>query len=66
VTDKRFPGNPSESYRTRRPLRMVGELDDWAAHAPEVLRSSARLDPRGAGSSRVRPRLYPAGDGSTR
>ena len=37
VTDKRFPGNPTRSYRTRHPLRVVGELDSWQGHAPEVL-----------------------------
>ena len=37
LTDKRFPGNPSRSYRTREPLRVVGEVSDWEPHAPEVL-----------------------------
>jgi hypothetical protein len=37
VTDKRFPGNPTRSYRTRSPLRVVGELEDWPGHPPEVL-----------------------------
>jgi hypothetical protein len=37
VTDKRFPGNPTQSYRTRHPLRVVGEVDDWQRHDPEVL-----------------------------
>lgn len=37
VTDKRFPGNPTESYRTRHPLRVVGEVEAWEGHAPEVL-----------------------------
>ncbi|WP_028642791.1 NAD(+)--rifampin ADP-ribosyltransferase [Nocardioides sp. URHA0020] len=37
VTDKKFPGNPTESYRTRSPLRVVGEVEDWEGHAPEVL-----------------------------
>lgn len=32
VTDKKFPGNPTRSYRTRHPLRVVGELDDWEGH----------------------------------
>ena len=35
VTDKRFPGNPTRSYRTREPVRVVGELEDWVGHAPE-------------------------------
>lgn len=37
VTDKRFPGNPTQSYRTRDPLRVVGEVDDWPGHDPQVL-----------------------------
>jgi hypothetical protein len=37
VTDKKFPGNPTESYRTRHPLRVVGEVADWEGHAPDVL-----------------------------
>jgi len=37
VTDKRFPGNPTQSFRTREPLRVVGELVDWVAHSPEKL-----------------------------
>jgi Rifampin ADP-ribosyl transferase len=37
VTDKRFPGNPTQSYRTRHPLRVVGEVDGWEGHAPEAL-----------------------------
>jgi rifampin ADP-ribosylating transferase len=37
VTNKRFPGNPTQSYRTRAPLRVVGEVEDWKGHSPEVL-----------------------------
>ena len=37
LTDKKFPGNPTRSYRTRYPLRVVGEVSDWEGHAPEVL-----------------------------
>jgi rifampin ADP-ribosyltransferase len=37
VTDKRFPGNPTRSYRTRSPLRVVGEVTDWAGHPPEAV-----------------------------
>jgi rifampin ADP-ribosylating transferase len=37
LTDKKFPGNPTRSYRTREPLRVVGEILDWEPHAPEVL-----------------------------
>ena len=42
VTDKRFPGNPTQSYRTRHPLRVVGELDTWQGHDANVL--GAMLD----------------------
>ena len=38
LTNKRFPGNPTRSYRTRAPLRIVGEVEDWTGHPPEVLR----------------------------
>jgi rifampin ADP-ribosylating transferase len=37
LTDKRFPGNPTRSYRTRQPLRVVSEIVDWEPHDPEVL-----------------------------
>ena len=37
VTDTRFPGNPTQSYRTRSALRVIAELDDWQAHPPEAL-----------------------------
>ncbi len=39
LTDKRFPGNPTRSYRTREPLRVVGEVVDWEPHDPEVLQA---------------------------
>ncbi len=38
VTNKRFPGNPTRSYRTRYPLRVVSEVQDWEGHSPEVLK----------------------------
>jgi rifampin ADP-ribosylating transferase len=38
VTNKRFPGNPTQSYRTRHPLRIVAELVDWQGHDPAVLK----------------------------
>lgn len=37
VTDKKMPGNVTRSYRTRHPLRIVDEVDDWPSHAPDVL-----------------------------
>lgn len=39
LTNKRFAGNPTRSYRTRQPLRIVGEVADWQAHPPEAVRS---------------------------
>jgi rifampin ADP-ribosylating transferase len=39
VTDKRFPGNPTRSYRTREPVRIVGELDEWVGHPPEQVQA---------------------------
>ncbi len=39
VTDKKFPGNPTQSFRSREPLRIVGELLGWAGHSPEKLES---------------------------
>ena len=37
VTDKRFPGNPTRSYRTREPLRVVEEVLDWEPPSPEIV-----------------------------
>ncbi len=39
LTDKRFPGNPTRSYRTREPLRVIGELTEWEGHAPEQIQA---------------------------
>ena len=39
VTDKRFPGNTTQSFRSREPLRIVGELTDWVGHSPEKLQA---------------------------
>ncbi|MGA8211231.1 MAG: NAD(+)--rifampin ADP-ribosyltransferase [Nocardioidaceae bacterium] len=39
VTDKRFPGNPTRSYRTKGPVRIVGEIRDWSGHSPDQLRA---------------------------
>ena len=38
LTDKRFPGNPTQSFRSRAPLHVVGELVDWVGHSPEKIR----------------------------
>jgi len=37
VTNKKFPGNPTRSYRTDAPLKIVGEVTDWARQTPEQL-----------------------------
>jgi len=37
LTDKKFPGNMTASYRSRAPLRIVGEVDEWEGHPPERL-----------------------------
>jgi rifampin ADP-ribosylating transferase len=38
LTDQKFPGNITRSYRTREPLRIVDEVSDWQPHSPELLR----------------------------
>ena len=37
LTDKRFPGNRTASYRSLEPLRVTGEVEDWVGHSPEQL-----------------------------
>jgi len=37
LTNKRFPGNPTQSYRSRDPFRVVGEVVDWTGHSAERL-----------------------------
>jgi rifampin ADP-ribosylating transferase len=45
VTDKKFPGNPTRSYRSRHPLRVVGEIDAWEAFDAEfVLELRRRIE----------------------
>jgi Rifampin ADP-ribosyl transferase len=38
LTDKKFPGNPTKSYRSRHPLRVRGEVTAWQGHSPESLK----------------------------
>lgn len=51
LTDKRYPGNPTCSYRSREPLRIVAELVAWQGHSPqavaEMKEGLARLSARG-------------------
>ena len=37
LTDKKFPGNPTRSYRSRDPLRVVGEVTKWQGHTAEQI-----------------------------
>lgn len=37
VTDKKFPGNPTRSYRSAAPLRIIGELTEWVRQTPEEI-----------------------------
>jgi rifampin ADP-ribosylating transferase len=39
VTDKKFPGNPTQSFRTKEPVRVVGELEGWVGHSPESIQA---------------------------
>lgn len=39
VTDKKFPGNPTRSYRSTAPLKIVGEVTDWTRLTPEELKT---------------------------
>ena len=39
LTDKKFPGNPTKSYRSQEPLRVVAEYLDWQGHSPEEIQA---------------------------
>lgn len=39
LTDQKFPGNPTRSFRARDPLRVQGEVTNWQGHAPEEVRN---------------------------
>lgn len=39
LTDKKFPGNPTKSYRTKQPLKIVGQLIDWEGHSQAQLQA---------------------------
>lgn len=38
LTDKKFPGNPTKSYRSSSPFKVIGEIHEWTPHAPEELK----------------------------
>lgn len=52
LTNTKFPGNPTLSYRSRDPLKIIGEVTDWTPHSPEQLQAMraglARLQAEGA------------------
>jgi hypothetical protein len=39
LTDKKFPGNPTKSYRSQHPFKVIGEVKDWQGHSPEQLKT---------------------------
>lgn len=39
LTDKKFPGNPTMSYRSTDPFRVVGEISIWQGHSPEQVKA---------------------------
>jgi hypothetical protein len=39
LTDKKFPGNPTRSYRSQHPFKVVGEVTNWQAHPPEKVKA---------------------------
>jgi rifampin ADP-ribosylating transferase len=39
VTDKKFPGNPTRSFRSSEPVKVVGEVLDWDGHTPEQIQA---------------------------
>ena len=39
LTDKKFPGNPTKSYRSAHPLKIVGEITIWQGHSPEQIKA---------------------------
>lgn len=51
LTDKKFPGNPTKSYRTKSPLKVIDEVKSWTGHSPEQLKTMkdhlARLKEQG-------------------
>jgi rifampin ADP-ribosylating transferase len=49
VTNKKFPGNPTRSYRSRWPLEIVGELGSWESHDPGFIRKLREFIQSGTG-----------------
>jgi rifampin ADP-ribosylating transferase len=55
LTDRKFPGNPTQSFRSREPLRVVAELRNWTGHPREKLESmrAARAASRAGGKAQI-------------
>jgi len=53
LTDKKFPGNPTKSYRSKHPFKVVGEITIWQGHSPEQVKAMkggiAKLKEQGIG-----------------
>lgn len=39
LTDKKFPGNPTKSYRSQHPLEVIAEVTNWQGHLPEKIKA---------------------------
>ena len=54
LTNQKFKGNPSMSYRSKHPLKIVGEVTVWQSHSPEQIKAMkegiAKLDAQGIGA----------------
>ena len=54
LTDRKFPGNPTMSYRSTHPFRVVGEVGVWEGHPPDQVTAMrdglTKLDERGVKS----------------
>ena len=54
LTDKKFPGNPTKSYRSTNPFRIVAEVTNWQGHQPEQVKAMkdgiAKLNEQGINS----------------
>lgn len=59
VTDRKFPGNPTRSYRTRQPLRVVREERDWTPLPPQALEAIRERMRQAARGDRGHQRIGP-------
>jgi len=54
LTDRKFPGNPTKSYRSIYPFKIVGEVTNWQGHPLEQVNAMkdglARLKEQGTNS----------------